>query len=127
MAQRKQGREKRSRIANGNGGDEAVDDGASLVAVALDDDALKLRGSELVDWLVKQRSLKEKKAAQVKKINEELKLANQRIDVLAREIDTGEAFIDRQTDLPFQGTGRRPGAAAERASGLANDATAMGA
>lgn len=121
MAQRKKGREGRAARAN----DVAEDDGASLVAVKLDDAQLQERGSELVDWLVKQRSLKDKKKAQVKKINEELKLAEQRVDVLARELDTGEAFIERQTDLPFAGTGRRPGAAAERAAELAhNDTTA---
>lgn len=125
MAQRKQGRDKRSsKSANGND-DEHVDDGSSLMAVKLEDDQLKERGGELVDWLVKRRSLEEKKAAQVKKINEELKLARQRIDVLAREIDTGEAFIERQTDLPFAGSGRRPGAAAQRAAELANDTAAM--
>jgi hypothetical protein len=124
MAQRKQGRDTRSsKSANGN--DEPVDDGTSLMAVKLEDDQLKERGGELVDWLVKRRSLEEKKAAQVKKINEELKLARQRIDVLAREIDTGEAFIERQTDLPFAGSGRRPGAAAQRAAELANDNAAM--
>lgn len=122
MAQRKKGRDGRS-AARAN--DVAEDDGASLVAVKLDDAQLQERGSELVDWLVKQRSLKDKKKAQVKKINEELKLAEQRVDVLARELDTGEAFIERQTDLPFAGTGRRPGAAAERAAELAhNDTTA---
>ena len=104
-----------------------TDDGTSLMAVRLDDEQKKERGGELVDWLVKRKSLEEKKAAQVKKINEELKLAKQRIDVLAREIDTGEAFIERQTDLDFggPGTGRRPGAAASRAAELANDTAAM--
>jgi hypothetical protein len=125
MATRKQGRDNRAKKSANGIEHEPVDDGSSLMAVPLDDDALKLRGSELVDWLVKQKNLKEKKGAQVKKINEELKLASQRIDVLAREIDTGEAFIERQTDLPFAGTGRRPGAAAERAAELANDNAAM--
>jgi hypothetical protein len=122
MAQRKKGRETRSTKP----ADEA-DDGASLIAVRLDDEQLKVRGEELVSFIVKLESLENKKGEQVKKINAEIKLCKERSRVLARELDSGEAMIDRQQALDFQNvsTGRRVGAAAAKAAQLAeNDAAA---
>ena len=103
---------------------EGEDDGAALIAVPLDEGQLRERTDELVSFLVKLEGEETKKSEQVKKINASIKLCKERVRVLAREIDSREAFVDRQQALDFHTTtGRRPGAAAAKAAELANDTT----
>ncbi len=124
MAQRKKGREARA-AAGPVGPGEGEDDGAALIAVPLDDGQIRERTDELVSFLVKVEIERTKKREQVKKINASIKLCDERVRVLAREIDSREAFVDRQQALDFQSpTGRRVGAAAAKAAELAgNDTT----
>jgi hypothetical protein len=124
MAQRKKGRESRA-AAGPIGPGEGDDDGAALIAVPLDEGQLSERRDELVSFLIKQEMEETKKGEQVKKINASIKLCKERVRVLAREIDSREAFVDRQQALDFQTTsGRRVGAAAQKAAELAgNDTT----
>lgn len=93
MAAAKKGRE--SRKSNKS----AEDDGSGLVEQALSAEEIKGRQDELISWLVKQEQTETKKSAAVKKFNADLKLADEKIRVLTREIDTGKAYVDPQTSM----------------------------
>ena len=110
-------RRKRDRGGGTGGGeptvdlDEANDDGSALIPMRLDEDQLKERGAELVDWTIKLQQLEDKKKEQVKKINADIKLAREATRRLAREIDDGVAFVDPQAKLAYDREAERRNAA----------------
>lgn len=95
MAGRRRGRESRAEQP------AVEDDGTGLVPVDLDEAALKMRGDELVSWLVKEHQITDKKREQVKKINAEIKLVKDKVRTLTRELDTKVAYVDPQIALNF--------------------------
>ncbi len=111
------GRRKNKRAAGAAGGAAAQrkaldddDDGAGLVEQDLTEEELKDRNAELISWLVKQEQIATKKGAAVEKFNAELKLTKERIHVLTRELDTGKAYVDPQSDFGFPEPPPPPGA-----------------
>lgn len=95
---RRKGRENRAEKPT-----EIEDEGAGLVPVDLDDQAIKERSEELVSWCVKRHQLEDRKREQVAKINAEIKITKDKIRVLTRECDERVAYVDPQQALPYTG------------------------
>lgn len=103
MAQRK----KRDAAAKTKGKGKSVDDdNTGLVQVKLDDGQWRGRADELASELKRKETTLAKKKAAVTKFNSELKLHDERIAVLAEEVDTHSALVDPQIAMNYR-TGNR--------------------
>lgn len=99
------------------------DDNTGLVNVRLDDETWRNRSFELASELKRLEHTRAKKKAAVQKLNADIKLHLERIEVLAEEVDTRSAMVDAQLAMEFP-TGKRERSEADDARAAAAEAAA---
>ncbi len=80
-------------------------DRTGMIQVELSKDELDKRSAKLAREEVEYNELLEKKRSHNREWNEQLRQAEERIAVLAQEVDSGKAWVPAQTDMFGGGEG----------------------